>query len=130
MAPVGSVFRISPIRRAARSVIGLGQTAVEGRDPLRERPRRHGAQESDHRLLLRAGDDRPRRRSNACEPDEIAPSHPSISHSVLMPAAFTTSGQRFSSLLMKASNCCALPPTISAACASAMAVRTDGTCST
>ena len=35
-----------------------------------------------------------------------------------MPAALTTSGQRFSSLLMKASNCCAVPPTMSAACAS------------
>ena len=37
-----------------------------------------------------------------------------------------TSGQRFSSLLMKASNCSGVPPTISAACGPVMAARTAG----
>lgn len=36
-------------------------------------------------------------------------------YSGLIPAALTTSGQRFSSALMNASNCCGVPPTISAA---------------
>jgi len=48
----------------------------------------------------------------------------------LIPAALTTSGQRFSSFLMKASKSCGVPPMMSAACASDIAVRTEGTCRT
>ena len=51
-------------------------------------------------------------------------------YSDLMPAVFTTSGQRCSSLLMKASNCCEVPPTMSADCWPVMAVRTVGVCRT
>ena len=54
----------------------------------------------------------------------------SSAYSDLMPAVFTTSGQRCNSLLMKASNCCAVPPTMSAACCSVIAERTAGACRT
>ena len=45
-------------------------------------------------------------------------------YSGLMPAAFTTSGQRLNSLLMNASNCCGVPPTTSAAWVSARIIAT------
>src|SRR5262245_61712759 len=51
-------------------------------------------------------------------------------YSGLIPAAATTSGQRCNSLLIKASNCSGVPPTMSAACVSVMTERTAGTCKT
>lgn len=51
-------------------------------------------------------------------------------YSTLMPAALTTSGQRFNSPLMKWSNCCGVPPMILPACGPVIAARTAGTCRT
>ncbi len=51
-------------------------------------------------------------------------------YSALMPASFTTCGQRLSSALISVSNCAAEPPTASAACDTLMALRTAGVSST